>query len=429
MKDRLSRKDKKIAVVGLGYVGLPLALEFSKKYSVLGFDINADRVELMKKHIDPSNELPTQAFEGCDISFSANPEDLKQAHFYIVSVPTPIDRHNIPDLQPLLSATVSVSKALKKGDYVVYESTVYPGATEEDCLPILEKNSGLHVGVDFKIGYSPERINPGDKVNTLTNIQKIVSGCDEEALDTIAAVYGSIITKGLFRASSIKVAESAKIIENTQRDINIALMNELSMLFRKMGVDTNEVIEAASTKWNFYKVTPGLVGGHCIGVDPYYLTYKANTLKHFAKLITAGREINDGMPAYIATLILKEINKAGKVLKNSRVLVMGATFKENVSDVRNSKIFDIISNLTSFGVEVTLVDPYASAKDVQKQYNFPLSSEPTGKYDVIVLATKHKQYMDLSEDYFRSLSSDPFVLFDIKGMYRKKFKNCVYFSL
>lgn len=429
VKDLLD-KNKKIAVVGLGYVGLPLALEFSKKYSVIGFDINAERVALMNQHIDPSEELDKEAFNGCDIVFTANPNDLKNAHFFIVSVPTPIDTHNIPDLHPLLSATDFVGKALKKGDYVVYESTVYPGATEEDCLPILEKNSGLKMGVDFKLGYSPERINPGDKVNTLTNILKIVSGCDEEALETIASVYGSIIKKGLFKASSIKVAEAAKIIENTQRDINIALMNELSMLFKKMDIDTNEVIEAASTKWNFYKVTPGLVGGHCIGVDPYYLTYKANTLKHFAKLITAGREINDGMPNYIATAIIKEINAAGKVLKDSRVLVMGATFKENVSDIRNSKVFEIIAILQSFGIEVTLIDPYASPVDVKRQYKFNLSEKTEGKYDVIVLATKHKEYVNLSEDYFRNLSyCNPFIFFDIKGVYRKSFKNCIYFSL
>ncbi|MCQ2605098.1 MAG: nucleotide sugar dehydrogenase [Bacteroidales bacterium] len=429
MIEDLHNKNKKIAVVGLGYVGLPLALEFAKKFSVIGFDINAARVALMNNHIDPSEELDKSAFDGCDIVFSSNPDDLKQAQFFVVAVPTPIDSHNVPDLKPLLSATDLVGNALKKGDYVVYESTVYPGATEEDCLPILEKNSGLKFGVDFKLGYSPERINPGDKEKTLTNIQKIVSGCDEEALETIASVYGSILKNGLFKASSIRVAEAAKIIENTQRDINIALMNELSMLFRKMGIDTNEVIEAASTKWNFYKVTPGLVGGHCIGVDPYYLTYKASTLKHFTKLITAGREINDGMPNYIANLIIKDINAAGKVLKNSRVLILGATFKENVSDVRNSKVFDIISALRSFSIDVTLLDPYASKEEVERQYKFPLSEKAEGKYDVIVLATKHKQYMNLSEDYFRCLSNEPFIFYDIKGIYRNTFKDCKYFSL
>ncbi len=429
MIEDLLAKNKKIAVIGLGYVGLPLALEFSKKFSAIGFDVNASRVALMNSHIDPSEELDKEAFDGCDIVFSSNPEDLKQANFFIVAVPTPIDTHNVPDLKPLLSATETVGKALKKGDYVVYESTVYPGATEEDCLPILERLSGLKAGKDFKLGYSPERINPGDKEKTLTNIQKIVSGCDSEALETIASVYGSILKKGLFKASSIRVAEAAKIIENTQRDVNIALMNELSMLFKKMGIDTNEVIEAASTKWNFYKVTPGLVGGHCIGVDPYYLTYKASTLKHFTKLITAGREINDGMPNYIANLIIKDINAAGKVLKDSRVLVLGATFKENVSDVRNSKIFEVISALRSFSIDVTLLDPYASKEDVDRQYQFPLSEKAEGKYDVIVLATKHTQYCNLSEDYFRSLSNEPFIFYDIKGVYRNTFKNCKYFSL
>ncbi|MBR4350300.1 MAG: nucleotide sugar dehydrogenase [Bacteroidales bacterium] len=429
MIEALKCKEKKIAVVGLGYVGLPLALEFSRKYSVIGFDINEARVELMKKHIDPSNELPTEAFDGCDIQFTSKEEDLKQAQFFVVSVPTPIDSYNIPDLKPLLSATESVGKALKKGDYVVYESTVYPGATEEDCQPILENLSGLKMGVDFKLGYSPERINPGDKVNTLTNVLKIVSGCDAEALDTIAQVYGSILKKGVYRASSIKVAEAAKIIENTQRDINIALMNELSMLFKKMGISTNEVVEAASTKWNFYKVTPGLVGGHCIGVDPYYLTYKASLLKHHAELISAGRKINDYMPHYVANQIIKNINAVGKVLKESRVLVMGATFKENVSDIRNSKIFDVVSDLISFGIEVTVIDPYASAEEVLRHYNHPLSSEPTGTYDVIVLATKHDDYVKWTEADYRKWAREPFIFFDIKGVYKNNFKDCKYFSL
>ena len=285
------------------------------------------------------------------------------------------------------------------------------------------------MGVDFKLGYSPERINPGDKVNTLTNVLKIVSGCDAEALDTIAQVYGSILKKGVYRASSIKVAEAAKIIENTQRDINIALMNELSMFFKKMGISTNEVVEAASTKWNFYKVTPGLVGGHCIGVDPYYLTYKASLLKHHAELISAGRKINDDMPHYVANQIIKNINAVGKVLKESRVLVMGATFKENVSDIRNSKIFDVVSDLVSFGIEVTVIDPYASAEEVLRHYNHPLSSEPTGTYDVIVLATKHDDYVKWTEADYRKWAREPFIFFDIKGVYKNNFKDCKYFSL
>lgn len=425
----LKAKNNRIAVLGLGYVGLPLALEFAKKYSVIGFDINSARVELMKQGIDPSEELEKEAFENCDIVFTSKPEDLKKAHFFIVAVPTPIDEHNIPNLKPLLSATELVGKALKKGDYVVYESTVYPGATEEDCLPILEELSGLKLAKDFKLGYSPERINPGDKIYTLTNILKIVSGNDTESLETIAALYGSIITKGIHKASSIKVAEAAKIIENTQRDVNIALMNELSMLFKIMGINTYEVIEAAATKWNFYNVTPGLVGGHCIGVDPYYLTYKATQLKHHAQIITAGRSINDNMPIYLAKNIIKEINTAGKVLKLSRVLIMGATFKEDVSDIRNSKIFDTVTELRSYGIEVDLIDPYASAEEVKKEYGQILKKEPSGTYDVIMVAVKHADYANLTESYLRGLSNDPLILFDIKGIYRNTFTNLRYFSL
>lgn len=424
----LQSKDKRIAVLGLGYVGLPLALEFAKKYSVIGFDINSDRIELMKQHIDPSEELENDAFDGTDIEFTSNPEDLKKAHFYIVAVPTPIDNHNIPNLRPLLSATELVGKALKKGDIVVYESTVYPGATEEDCLPILQDLSGLKLGIDFKLGYSPERINPGDKVYTLTNILKIVSGSDDEALGVIADLYGSIITKGIHKASSIKVAEAAKIIENTQRDVNIALMNELSMIFKKMNINTYEVLDAAATKWNFYKVTPGLVGGHCIGVDPYYLTYKAIQLKHHAQIITSGRSINDNMPIYLAKNILKDINNAGKVLKHSRVLIMGATFKENVSDIRNSKIFDTVTELESFGIQVDVIDPHACANEVLREYNCRLAEKPEGKYDVIMVAVKHKEYENLSEEYFASISADPFILYDIKGIYRNSFPKARYFS-
>lgn len=424
----LHAKNKRIAVLGLGYVGLPLALEFAKKYSVIGFDINSDRIELMKQHIDPSEELEKEAFSGTDIEFTSNPEDLKKAHFFIVAVPTPIDAHNIPNLRPLLSATELVGKALKKGDIVVYESTVYPGATEEDCLPILQELSGLKLGIDFKLGYSPERINPGDKVYTLTNILKIVSGSDAEALEVIADLYGSIITKGIHKASSIKVAEAAKIIENTQRDVNIALMNELSMIFKKMNINTYEVLDAAATKWNFYKVTPGLVGGHCIGVDPYYLTYKAIQLKHHAQIITSGRSINDNMPIYLAKNILKDINNVGKVLKNSRVLIMGATFKENVSDIRNSKIFDTVAELESFGIDVDVVDPHACADEVLREYNCKLAAKPEGKYDVIMVAVKHKEYENLSEEYFASISAEPFILYDIKGIYRNSFPKARYFS-
>lgn len=429
MKRNLQNKENRIAVLGLGYVGLPLALEFAKKYSVIGFDVNKERIELMRQNIDPSQELDKEAFNNCDIEFTAEEKDLQRAHFFIVTVPTPIENHNIPDLSPLLSATKTIAAVLKKGDYVVYESTVYPGATEEDCVPILEELSGLKFGEDFKVGFSPERINPGDKENSLVNVLKIVSGNDEEALDTIAEIYGSIIKKGIYRTSSIKVAEAAKIIENTQRDINIALVNELSMLFAKMGINTNEVLDAAATKWNFHKVTPGLVGGHCIGVDPYYLTYKASQLNFHTQLISAGRTINDGMATYVANAIVKKMNNTGKILKHSRVLVMGATFKENVSDVRNSKIFDVIKELQSFSIEVDVIDPYADAKQVLDYYNCTLSAEPSGTYDVIVVATKHREYENLSEEFFRKYSNNPFILFDLKGLYYNKFQDVVYFSL
>lgn len=429
MKRNLQNKENRIAVLGLGYVGLPLALEFAKKYSVIGFDVNKERIELMRQNIDPSQELDKEAFNNCDIEFTADEKDLQRAHFFIVTVPTPIENHNIPDLSPLLSATKTIAAVLKKGDYVVYESTVYPGATEEDCVPILEELSGLKFGEDFKVGFSPERINPGDKENSLVNVLKIVSGNDDEALDTIAEIYGSIIKKGIYRASSIKVAEAAKIIENTQRDINIALVNELSMLFAKMGINTNEVLDAAATKWNFHKVTPGLVGGHCIGVDPYYLTYKASQLNFHTQLISAGRTINDGMATYVANAIVKKMNNAGKILKHSRVLVMGATFKENVSDVRNSKIFDVVKELQSFSIEVDIIDPYADAKQILDYYNCTLSAEPSGTYDVIVVASKHREYENLSEDYFRKYSEKPFILFDLKSIYYKKFQDVEYFSL
>jgi len=304
--DQLIAKNTKLSLIGLGYVGLPIALEFAKKMAVIGFDIKEDRVELMKKNIDPSEELPSSAFEGCDIEFTASLEKLKEASFHIVAVPTPIDKHNLPDLTPLLAATRTVAQVLKKGDYVVYESTVYPGCTEDDCIPILEKVSGLKYIQDFKVGYSPERINPGDKEHTITTIKKVVSGCDQESLDVVAKVYELIVKAGVHKASSLKVAEAAKIIENTQRDVNIALMNELSIIFNRMGINTYEVLEAAGTKWNFLKFFPGLVGGHCIGVDPYYLTFKAKEFRYHSQVINSGRFVNDSMGFYIAKQTVKK---------------------------------------------------------------------------------------------------------------------------
>src|SRR3954468_24991316 len=397
MYQELIDKKEKLAVIGLGYVGLPIALEFARKVSVIGFDINANRIGMMKKGIDPSNELEKEAFEGCDITFTNSLDVLREAKFFIVAVPTPVDEHNVPDLLPVKKASETIGKVIKKGDYVIFESTVYPGCTEEDCLPIIEKLSGLKNVKDFKLGYSPERINPGDKKHTLASIVKVVSGCDAESLETIAKVYELVVKAGVHRASSIKVAEAAKIIENTQRDLNIALMNELSIIFDKMNINTFEVLEAAGTKWNFLKFSPGLVGGHCIGVDPYYLTYKAEELGYHARVINSGRYVNDSMGFYVAKQTVKKIIAAKKNLSESRVLVMGATFKENVSDVRNSKVSDVIKEFKSFGVHVDVVDPYADSDELNHEYGFELVKEPGKGYDAVVVAVNHKEYLDLEE--------------------------------
>ncbi len=418
MFKELTDKKKKISVIGLGYVGLPLALVFARKFKVIGFDINEARVELMKKGIDPSKELESEEFEGCDIHFTSNPDDLKEAHFHIVAVPTPVDDAKVPDLKPVLSASKTVGKILKKGDYVVYESTVYPGCTEEDCLPILEELSGLKLGKDFKLGYSPERINPGDKEHTLTKILKIVSGNDEEALEEIADIYGSIIEAGIYKASTIRVAEAAKVIENTQRDINISLMNELSMIFDMMGIDTKEVLEAAGTKWNFLKFVPGLVGGHCIGVDPYYLVHKSRKLGYEPKVILSGRSVNDGMPGHIAKRLVQKLIKRGKSPQESRVLVMGVTFKENVSDIRNSKVADLVRELMQYSINVHMVDPYASPNEFAHEYGLSLLDAPSGDYDAVIVAVNHKEYMDYDMARFKSLmNSDP-ILMDLKGVFQ-----------
>jgi UDP-N-acetyl-D-galactosamine dehydrogenase len=426
---KLLKKEAVLSLVGLGYVGLPIALAFAKKIRVIGFDINAKRVEMMKKNIDPSHELNSGEFENADIFFTSDKEDLRKAAFHIIAVPTPIDKHNLPDLSPLISATRTVGSILKKGDYVVYESTVYPGATEEDCLPILEELSGLKCGRDFKLGYSPERINPGDKEHTITTITKVVSGCDAESLGEIAAVYELVVKSGVHKTSSIKVAEAAKIIENTQRDVNIALMNELSMIFNKMGINTYEVLEAAGTKWNFLRFSPGLVGGHCIGVDPYYLTFKASELGYASRVITSGRAVNDGMGQHIATEVVKKIIKAGKNVLYAKVLVMGATFKENVSDIRNSKVADVVNELQSYGVVVDVIDPHASSEEVQREYGFRLTEKPGKDYDAIVLAVAHKEYLNLNEEFFASLSSEKGIVMDVKGIYRNRIRNLSYASL
>ncbi|MEX0811246.1 MAG: nucleotide sugar dehydrogenase [Chitinophagales bacterium] len=429
MYEKLINKETKLAVIGLGYVGLPIALEFAKKISVIGFDINAKRVEMMKKNIDPSCELESEAFENTDIEFTADPADLKEATFFIVAVPTPVDEHKVPDLTPVLSASKGIGKVLKKGDYVVYESTVYPGCTEEDCLPILEEESGLKLNKDFKLGYSPERINPGDKEHTLPNIIKVVSGSDAESLDVIAKVYEIVVKAGVHRAPEIKVAEAAKIIENTQRDLNIALMNELSKIFDKVGINTYDVLEAAGTKWNFLRFFPGLVGGHCIGVDPYYLTYKANELGYKSEVILSGRRINDSMGEYVAKNVVQKIIKAGKPVAKSKVLVMGATFKENVTDIRNSKVVDVINELKSYSVNVEVTDAYANSEEVETEYGYKLISKIGKGYDAVVVAVNHDKYLDLDEAYFKSIMTPKGILVDIKGIYRGKIKDLTYWGL
>jgi UDP-N-acetyl-D-glucosamine/UDP-N-acetyl-D-galactosamine dehydrogenase len=427
--NKLLNKETKLSLIGLGYVGLPIALEFAKKIKVVGFDIKPERVELMKKGIDPSNELTSESFIGTDIEYTANPDDLKQASFHIIAVPTPTDKHNLPDLTPVLKASETVGKILKKGDYVVYESTVYPGCTEDDCVPVLEKFSGLKSCVDFKVGFSPERINPGDRNHTLTKIIKVTSGCDKESAEEIAKVYEMIITAGVFRASSIKVAESAKIIENTQRDINIAFMNELSIIFNRMGINTFEVLEAANTKWNFLKFYPGLVGGHCIGVDPYYLSFKAKELGYHPQMIDSGRFINDSMGRYVGTQTVKKIIAAGKSPKGARVLIMGFTFKEDVTDIRNSKVVDVINELTDFGVKFDIIDPGADSHEVNEEYGLKLAKEPTGKYDAVILAVSHKEYLGLDEKYFTSFLNNEGIVVDVKGVLRGRIKNHTYWSL
>lgn len=429
MYEKLVKKEAKLAVIGLGYVGLPIALAFARKIKVVGFDINAQRVDMMKNRIDPSEELESSEFDGCDIEFTADPKDLKDVQFFIIAVPTPIDEHNLPDLRPVIGASRTVGGALKKGDYVVYESTVYPGCTEEDCIPVLEELSGLKFNDDFKVGYSPERINPGDKEHTLAKIIKVVSGCDDESLDVIAKTYELVVDAGVHRAPSIKVAEAAKIIENTQRDVNIALMNELSMIFNKMGINTFDVLQAAGTKWNFLKFFPGLVGGHCIGVDPYYLTYKARELGYHSKVITSGRSINDEMGAHIARETVKKIIAKGKDISKSKVLVMGATFKENVSDIRNSKVVDVIRELESFGVRVHVVDPYASSKELKHEYGFELTANVGNDYDAIIVAVNHREYANKDEAYFEGLAASNAILVDVKGVYKGKITKFDYWSL
>ena len=373
---------------------------------------------MMRKGEDPSKELEAEAFQDKDIHFTADPKDLKQAHFHVVAVPTPIDEHNNPNLRPLLGASKTVGSILKRGDYVIFESTVYPGCTEEDCVPILEEQSGLKFNSGFKVGYSPERINPGDKEHTVAKILKIVSGSDEESLEEIAKVYGEVITAGIYKAATLKVAEAAKVIENTQRDLNIAFMNELSVIFDKMGIDTKSVLEAAGTKWNFLKFSPGLVGGHCIGVDPYYLLHKAKELGYTPQIITSGRRINDEMPGHIAKRLVQLLIQRGKNPGDTKVLVMGITFKENVADIRNSKVANLVKELMQYSIHVHVVDPHASPNEVAHEYKLTLMDQPGHNYDAVIVAVAHEEYKNLDKAYFESLMNGSPIFFDLKGIYQ-----------
>ncbi len=423
--EKLVSGDEKLALVGLGYVGMPIAVAFSKKVKVVGFDLNAKKIELYKNGIDPTNEVGNEAVKNCSVEFTADESKLKEARFIIVAVPTPVNDDHTPDLTPVEGASEIVGRNLTKGSVVVYESTVYPGVTEDICVPILEKESGLKCGTDFKIGYSPERINPGDKVHRLETITKIVSGMDDETLDTVAKTYELVVKAGVHRAESIKVAEAAKVIENSQRDINIAFMNELSIIFNKMGIDTNSVLEAAGTKWNFLKFYPGLVGGHCIGVDPYYLTYKAEEMGYHSQIILSGRRINDDMGKYVAENTVKNLIKADVPVKNAKVAILGFTFKENCPDTRNTKIIDIYNELREYGIIPVIADPEADADEAKRLYGIEfIAINDIKNCDAVILAVAHEQFKNLGQaDFdkmFKSGRNEEKVLVDIKGLLSRK---------
>lgn len=437
-------KDKKenISVIGLGYVGMPLAIAFAKKINVIGFDVNKEKIELYKQGIDVTNEVGNKALKETTALMTSDETKLKEAKFHIIAVPTPINDDKTPDLRPIIGASRVLGRNLTKGSIVVYESTVYPGVTEEVCIPILEEESNLKCGVDFKIGYSPERINPGDKLHRLENITKVVSGMDEESLENIASIYELIIDAGVHRAESIKVAEAAKVIENSQRDINIAFVNELSMIFNKMEIDTKAVLEASGTKWNFLKFYPGLVGGHCIGVDPYYLTHKAEQIGYHSQVILSGRRINDGMGKYVGESTVKNLIKANKQVKGAKVAILGMTFKEDCPDVRNSKVIDIISELKEYGINVFVADPIADENEVKREYGVDLTKfENIKNMDAVIVAVGHKEYMELTLESIKKLyeekpvslnNEDKLVLVDVKGIFDKKeaqLKNYLYWRL
>lgn len=429
--EKIVNGEEKVSLVGLGYVGMPIAVAFSKKVKVIGFDLNVKKIELYKNGIDPTNEVGNEAIKNCTVDFTADETRLREAKFHIVAVPTPVNDDHTPDLTPVEGASKIVGRNLAKGSVVVFESTVYPGVTEEVCVPILERESGLKCGEDFKIGYSPERINPGDKVHRLETIKKIVSGMDEETLDTVAKVYELVVEAGVHRAESIKVAEAAKVIENSQRDINIAFMNELSIIFNKMGIDTKSVLEAAGTKWNFLKFYPGLVGGHCIGVDPYYLTYKAEELGYHSQIILSGRRINDDMGKYVAENTVKNLIKADVSIKNAKVAILGFTFKENCPDTRNTKIIDIYNELREYGITPIIADPEADADEAKRLYGIDfVGIDDVADCDAVILAVAHEQFKNITMADFESMfkhNENKNVLIDIKGLLdRKEYENAGY---
>ena len=412
----LTLSNIKIGVIGLGYVGLPLAVEFGKKFDVVGFDINQSRISELQSGVDHTLEVSSDELKDSPrLSFSFDLQQLASCNFYIVTVPTPIDDYKQPDLTPLIKASQTIAKVLKKGDVVVYESTVYPGATEEDCIPVLEQHSGLVYNQDFFAGYSPERINPGDKEHRVTNIKKITSGSTPEIANLVDAVYNQIVTVGTHKASSIKVAEAAKVIENTQRDVNIALINELALIFNKLGIDTEEVLKAAGTKWNFLPFRPGLVGGHCIGVDPYYLTHKAQSIGYHPEIILAGRRLNDSMGAYVANQLVKAMLKKRMVVDGAKVLLMGLAFKENCPDLRNTKITDIVAELEDYNIQVDVYDPWVDGAQAQHEYGInPINAPQAGQYDGIILAVAHEQFKALGADEIRAWGKPAHVLYDLK---------------
>lgn len=423
--EKIKNREEKISLIGLGYVGMPIAVAFAKKADVIGFDISKEKVELYKKGIDPTKEVGDDVIKSTTVEFTADANKLKEAKFHIVAVPTPVNSDHTPDLKPVESASKTVGRNLTKGSIVVFESTVYPGVTEEICIPILEKESGMKCGEDFKVGYSPERINPGDKVHRLETIVKVVSGIDEESLDIIAKVYELVVDAGVHRAESIKVAEAAKVIENSQRDINIAFMNELSIIFNKMGIDTKAVLKVAGTKWNFLNFFPGLVGGHCIGVDPYYLTYKAEQLGYHSQIILSGRRINDDMGKYVVENLIKNLIKADVPVKDAKVAILGFTFKENCPDTRNTRVIDIVNELKEYGINPMIADPEADAEEAKHEYGIVFDSiEEIKGMDALVVAVGHDQFLKLTQNdfnkFFKEGSNYSKVLIDIKGILDRK---------